>query len=119
MIHLKRNTKRVKQEEKNNQLRKLKNIKVITILVLKKKSSSSNLTIVSTTPGAPRSIPSIQPPMEYQDDEDSYKIPPPPMGVKAPTPPPKIEISIGSGDEERGGLLKQIREGTMLKKKKK
>jgi len=36
MIHLKRNTKRVKQEEKNNQLRKLKNIKVITILVLKK-----------------------------------------------------------------------------------
>jgi len=35
MIHLKRNTKRVKQE-KNNQLRKLKNIKVITILVLKK-----------------------------------------------------------------------------------
>jgi len=38
MIHLKRNTKRVKQEEKNNQLRKLKNIKVKTILVLKKKN---------------------------------------------------------------------------------
>jgi len=56
--------------------------------------------------------------------------PPPPMGggggIKAPPPPPKTEITIQSGGggheedfgggEERGGLLKQIQEGTKLKK---
>jgi len=55
--------------------------------------------------------------------------PPPPVGTKGPPPPPKSEIggappvpqlqhveTNSGGDEERGGLLQQIRQGTSLKK---